>query len=110
MDKTTNRKIIDFISYLQKENKTILKAFLFGSYAKNTNRTDSDIDIAFVVEDIKDNEKFDLQVQLLLLSSKYDSRIEPHIILKEDLDSDDPFISEVLKTGIEIDTKKPKLA
>ena len=109
MDKATNRKIIDFISDLRKENGMILKAFLFGSYAKNTNRTDSDIDIAFVVEDIKDDEKFDLQVQLLLLSSKYDSRIEPHIISKDDLNSNDPFVAEILNAGIEIDINKLNL-
>ena len=110
MDKKTNQNIIEFISFIAKENPRILKAFLFGSYARNLNKPNSDIDIAIVVKDLSDNEIFDLQVQLLLLASKYDSRIEPHIISNKDLETNNPFVFEILKTGIEINPRTPNMA
>jgi len=110
MDKKTNQNIIEFISFIAKENPRILKAFLFGSYARNLNKPNSDIDIAIVVKDLSDDEIFDLQVQLLLLASKYDSRIEPHIISNKDLETNNPFVFEILKTGIEINPRTPNIA
>jgi len=110
MDKKTNQNIIEFISFIAKENPRILKAFLFGSYARNLNKPNSDIDIAIVVKDLSDNEIFDLQVQLLLLASKYDSRIEPHIISNKDLETNNPFVFEILKTGIEINPRTSNIA
>jgi len=110
MDKKTNQNIIEFIAFIAKENPRILKAFLFGSYARNLNKPNSDIDIAIVVKDLSDNEIFDLQVQLLLLASKYDSRIEPHIISNKDLETNNPFVFEILKTGIEINPRTPNIA
>jgi predicted nucleotidyltransferase len=110
MDKKTNQNIIDFISFLAKENPRIVKAFLFGSYARNLNKPDSDIDIALVVKDLSDDEVFDLQVQLLLMASKYDSRIEPHVISNNDLETNNPFVFEIIKTGIEINPQMPKIA
>jgi predicted nucleotidyltransferase len=110
MDKKTNQNIIDFISFLAKENPRIVKAFLFGSYARNLNKPDSDIDIALVVKDLSDDEVFDLQVQLLLMASKYDSRIEPHVFSNNDLETNNPFVFEIIKTGIEINPQMPKIA
>ena len=62
-----------------------MTAFLFGSFAKNQQGPDSDIDIALVIDNLKDSDKFDIQVQLILLASQFDSRIEPHPISGEDL-------------------------
>ena len=107
MDKRTNKNIKDFISTITKNNPRILKAYLFGSYARKLNKPDSDIDIALIVKDLTDEEKFDLQVQLLLLASEYDSRIEPHLVSDKDLGTENPFILEILKTGIEI---KPQMS
>ena len=107
MDNRTDRNIIDFILSSAKNNKRVLKAFLFGSYAKNTNKSDSDIDIALVIDNLDDDEKFDYQVQLLLLASKFDTRIEPHPISNKDLETNNPFVVEILKTGIEISLNTP---
>jgi uncharacterized protein len=56
-----------------------------------------------IIDDLDDLEKFDLQVQLMLLASDFDSRIEPHPISKLDFYADNPFVSEIKKNGIEID-------
>jgi len=110
MDKRTNKNIIDFVSSIAKDNPRILKVFLFGSYARQLNKPDSDIDIALVVKNLTDDEIFDLQVQLLLLASKFDSRIEPHLISNKDLETNNPFVLEILKTGIEINPRTSNIA
>jgi predicted nucleotidyltransferase len=102
MDKGINIAISNYISLIKKNFKGIRKAILFGSYARNNERQESDIDIALIFDELNDNEKFDLQVQLMLLASQIDSRIEPHPISKEDFNSNSPFVNEIKRTGIEI--------
>jgi predicted nucleotidyltransferase len=50
------REIIEiaeqYFSFLKKENFQISKAYLFGSYAKGTNKPESDI--AFIFNELKD--------------------------------------------------------
>ncbi len=107
MDKGTNKIISDYISFIGKQNNQLVKAFLFGSYAKKTNRPDSDIDIALIISNLNDDEKFDLQVQLMLMASDFDLRIEPHPISDKDFNSENPFIAEIKRTGIEIKSRTP---
>jgi len=102
MDKRTDKNINNFVSSLVSKVPGIRKIYLFGSYAKNLNRRDSDIDLAVIVDDLAGDDAFDLQVQLLLLAAGFDTRIEPHVISTAELGSGDPFVNEVLKTGIEI--------
>ncbi|MEI8204149.1 MAG: nucleotidyltransferase domain-containing protein [Bacteroidota bacterium] len=102
MDKGINITINQYIALIKLHHKGVEKAILFGSYANNSERQESDIDIALVFDHLKDNDKFDLQVQLMLLASQVDTRIEPHPISKEDFNSNNPFIREIKKTGIEI--------
>lgn len=107
MDKGTNRKISDYIAHIASQNKRLVKAYLFGSYAKMTDTKDSDIDLALIIEGIDDSERFDLQVQLMLLASDFDIRIEPHPISGKDFTINNPFVAEILKTGIEIEPGMP---
>ncbi len=102
MDKRTNKIIRDYVAAIAKENPKLLKAYLFGSYAREMDNPSSDIDIALVIEHLTDEEKFDLQVHLMLLASKFDSRIEPHPVSDMDFDSSNPFVNEIKKNGIEI--------
>jgi len=75
---------------------------LFGSYAKGNSPDDSDIDIALIFTNLDDSQRFEIQVQLMLMAAKIDSRIEPHPISHEDFNSGNPFVAEIKKTGIEI--------
>lgn len=102
MDQKINNVIRQYILSVSDQTKGFVTAFLFGSFAKGNQRYDSDIDIALIIENLNDSDKFDLQVQLLLLASKFDSRIEPHPISLHDLMSDNPFVNEIKKSGIEI--------
>lgn len=78
----------------------VKKAYLFGSYAKGSNRGDSDIDIAIVYGSKKDI--FEVQMQLLRLRRKIDLRIEPHPIMEKDFSSLNPFADEIMQSGIEL--------
>lgn len=105
MDKRITSVIKKYIDSVAKQNPDLVAAYLFGSYAKNKEHDESDIDIAIVINHLNDVDKFDLQVQLMLLASQFDTRIEPHPISKLDLLSNNPFIAEIKKTGIEISIK-----
>lgn len=102
MDKTTDSNIKRYLSAASTENPGIVAVYLFGSYAKGKPDENSDIDLLIVINDLKDNEKFDIQVQLMLLAVGYDDRIEPHPLSAKDFDSFSPLVSEVKKTGIQL--------
>ena len=68
-------------------------------------RPESDIDVALVIDNLADSERFDTQVRLMLLAAKIDTRIEPHPISKQDLNSNNPFAAEIRRTGIELKIK-----
>ena len=102
MDKGINKTVKKYIDLVVKQQPGLISAYLFGSYAKNTQRSESDIDVALVFDDLYDNDKFDIQVRLMMLASTIDNRIEPHPISSQDMISDNPFAVEIRKTGIEI--------
>jgi len=84
---------------LLKKHFPIEKVYLFGSFAKNTNRVDSDIDVAIVVNHIE-GDYFSIHPLLWKLRRQIDDRIEP-VLIEKDNDNGD-FLSEVQKYGIEI--------
>ena len=102
MDQKTIDTIKAFLRAIAEMKLVLISAFVFGSFARGNQKADSDIDLALVVENMNDNEKFDLQVKLILLASKFDARIEPHPFSKNDFMTLNPFVEEVKRTGIEI--------
>lgn len=103
MDKRTNKNISDYIASIAEQNPRLLKAYLFGSYARQLDKPESDIDVALVIENLDDDEKFDLQIQLMLLATRFDSRIEPHTVSSNEFYSSNPFIAEIKKTERQLD-------
>ena len=102
MDKKTDKAINKYITLIKDNYTDVSKAILFGSFAKNSERKHSDIDVALVFKNLDDEKKFDLQVQLMILASKVDTRIEPHPVSESDFNSNNPFVIEIKKTGTEI--------
>ena len=96
------REIIDlakkYLEFLKEEKFQISQAYLFGSYAKGTNTPESDIDIAFIFNELKD--EIDMQIKLMKLRRKFDLRIEPHPFDRKDVSENNPFLKEILQTGI----------
>jgi uncharacterized protein len=102
MDKNIDIAVAKYVDLIKEKFPGIESAYLFGSYAKGKSTDDSDIDLALIFSNLDDSNRFDLQVQLMLLAAKIDSRIEPHPISLEDFNSGNPFVVEIKKTGIEI--------
>jgi uncharacterized protein len=73
--------------------------YLFGSFANGTNREDSDIDVAVVVENIS-GDFFAVNPLLWKLRRQVDDRIEPILIDKKNDKSG--FLDEIKRDGIKI--------
>ena len=85
----------------QVRNKyNVEKAILFGSYAKGTNKVDSDIDLAIIIKHSVD--LLETQIDLLNLRSDDDLMIEPHLFLLSDFQKNAPLSNEIKTYGIEI--------
>ena len=79
---------------------SFIKIILFGSYAKGNFHEESDIDIAVVFKDF--NNLPEMQLQLMRLRRKIDSRIEPHPFRESDFNISNPVVNEIIKFGKEI--------
>lgn len=99
MDKREAIELVSKYKTLLSKHMQFESVYLFGSYAKGTNRTDSDIDVAIVVNRA-DEDFFAVNPLLWKLRRKVDSRIEPILIEKEFDDSG--FLAEIKKNGIKI--------
>lgn len=75
------------------------KVILFGSYARGTQKTDSDIDVAVVVNSI-DTDFFTYAPLLWKLRLEIDTRIEPVLLINGQDDSG--FLEEIQHTGVVI--------
>lgn len=85
------KKVSDFLEYD--------RAYLFGSHAANTQREESDIDIAIFIK-IPDDEYFPLLKKLYSARWGVDVRIEPHLFTP---DSDaSGFSDEIRRIGIRL--------
>ena len=70
-----------------KEEQEVENVYIYGSYVKGNYTEDSDIDLAIVINknDSNLNEKV---VKYMLYTWKIDTRIEPHVFIKEELEND----------------------
>jgi predicted nucleotidyltransferase len=103
MDKTDALNIAKRYANAVNENFNYIRIILFGSYAKGNYNDDSDIDIAVVFKDY--GNLMDMQLELMRLRRKIDSRIEPHPFRESEFNRSDPIVSEILKYGQEINIK-----
>jgi len=101
--KTVNGVLSSYVAEVKKE-MPIDKAYLFGSYAKGNPREDSDLDVCFFSDYFEDKWVIDIGVELLRIAEKYNKiiEIEPHTFATSELNDDNPFIQEILRTGIEL--------
>lgn len=106
MAKEQNKAIEDIrrFSLLVKKDYKVRKIFLFGSYVSGTNRTDSDIDVAVVIDGLEKMDEIKVQSSLFEKTKKINTRIEPFCISYKDYLSPIPasIISKVIKSGINV--------
>ena len=94
------QSVLKYARHLRETYADLRTVYLFGSHARGSSHPDSDIDIAAVFSKVSDS--FDLQVQLMKIRRKYDTRIEPHVFKAEEFNASNPMASEIIRTGIEI--------
>ena len=80
------------------------KAILFGSHAKNTASDLSDVDICFFLKSYDGKRKVDLVTQILGIGGDKYCMIgfEPIVFEVSEIQRDNPFVREILSTGIEL--------
>ncbi len=100
MDKNTAINTVkNYKDLLIKNHIHFDKIYLYGSYAKGTSTEESDIDVAIIMDESKD-EYFVMVPLLWKLRRTIDFRIEPLLI--ETKYDKSGFLNEIIKTGIEI--------
>jgi uncharacterized protein len=92
--------LTEYLKAIPKDRFDLSKAYLFGSYARNNQHEESDIDLALVIRNLSD--PFLAQVELMKLRRKFDLRIEPHPFNETEFSIQDPLVFEILKYGQEI--------
>lgn len=78
------------------------KVILFGSHAKNKQEKYSDIDVALVSDEFSGIASEDVKLFFKALRQHY--MVQPQTYNTKDFSPEkDPFVKEILRTGIEID-------
>lgn len=100
MDKTEAVSKAKEFSNMAKQFLMFNRVVLFGSYVTGKPREDSDIDIAFFVNDTDNKlDYYNLLISLNKLARNIDCRIEPHIFTD---DSESGFSEMIQLNGEEI--------
>lgn len=96
VDQSSIISIAEKYADLAKQILPVKSIYLFGSYAKGTADSDSDIDIAVIVDKVE-GDYLEPRVKLVELTHLVDLRIEP--ILLEEARNKSGFIQTVMKSG-----------
>ncbi len=96
------KKTIDkYLQALRQNNIPIKAAILFGSYAKGINQEWSDIDIA-LVSDLFKGDRIDDKDKIRSITLSVSSEIEVIPFSPNDFNLQNPFVKEILRTGIRL--------
>ena len=99
MDQREAISIVKKYQMLLKHHFPVEEVYLFGSYANGTNKPESDIDVAVIVNDLP-GDFFSTNPLLWKLRRQIDDRIEPILLDKKNDDSG--FLEIIEKEGIRI--------
>ena len=101
MDQSAAFEIVKkYVNHLKVNKYNVQKAYVFGSYANGRFHEDSDIDLALVLNNLSNS--FLMQIELMKLCRKFDTRIEPHPFDEADFNESNPFANEILSKGIQV--------
>lgn len=95
--------VTKYASVVGKEIK-VSRVILYGSHAKGIQNADSDIDVAIISPDFS-GDRIEDQFKLMKYRRGIDLRIEPMPFKPEDFVPDNPFVREIIETGVEIAVK-----
>ena len=91
----------ELIQQLNANNFLIRQAFIFGSYAKGQQSKWSDIDVA-LVSDRFEGDMFNDYCKMSPYLIKANLSLEVHPFRPEDFTKDNPFVEEIIETGIKV--------
>ena len=82
----------------------VRKVLLYGSYAKGSARTDSDIDVAVFLDCTDHSERLELAAKLFHFAGDIDVEIEPKCFFWDEYNNcpQGSILSEILNTAIEV--------
>jgi predicted nucleotidyltransferase len=95
MDRKTDSSIKQY-AQLVKSIIPVDMIILYGSYARGSENSNSDIDIAVVVNELE-GDFLDISAQLYSLTREINTDIEPKLVIKKDNKSG--FLESILKYG-----------
>jgi predicted nucleotidyltransferase len=98
---TVEPVVLQYLKALEEAGIHLASVYLFGSFATGTSREWSDIDVAVVSDDFS-GDPYEDGLRLMRLMWDVDVRIEPHPFRPEDFTSDNPWVAEIMRTGIKI--------
>jgi len=79
------------------------KVVLYGSHVKGTATKQSDIDVCFFLDSFGEKRRVDILKDLLGLMRKYKGvYFEPTVFPTAEMQNDNPFVKEILRTGVEV--------
>lgn len=91
----------EFVKAILAKGFPLKKAVLFGSFSRNQQGPWSDIDLALIADEFTGVGYFDLRhfADIKVSDSKF-TTIEAHTFPTDYFEKGDPFIEEIIKTGI----------
>lgn len=95
------KTIEKYFQLLNSQNIPIKEAILFGSYASGNFKEWSDIDIA-LVSGIFKGDRINDKDKIRSLTLSVSSQLEIIPFAPQDFNREDPFVKEILKTGIKL--------
>ncbi len=98
MDQAVIEKVKQYADIVR-QTIPVKRVVLYGSYARGCEKSNSDIDVAIIVDRI-DGDYLELSARLYELVGSIDIRIEP-VLLNENSDKSG-FIESIMKYGKEI--------
>jgi predicted nucleotidyltransferase len=90
-----------FIDTVRKDGIPVEAAYPFGSWVQGRASKWSDIDLAVISSAFKGS-KFSDRRKLYRAILEIDAGIEPHPYRPEDFNDSNPFVREILRTGVKI--------
>lgn len=94
-------EVKDFANLVNECGIALKRVVLYGSYARNKQTHYSDIDVALVADEFLGVPSEDVKLFLKALRKHY--IVQPQTYNTKDFNAGkDPFVEEILKTGIEI--------
>jgi predicted nucleotidyltransferase len=79
------------------------RVVLYGSYASGVATEQSDIDVCFFLNTFGGKRRVDILKDLLGMMRKYKKvHFEPTVFPTDEINNDNPFVKEILRTGIEV--------